>query len=112
MECVDPWSSSSGSSIRINGLLVARLTLFRRLPEDFGHAKNSSLRFVFMCMSFRAYRRDVNPFETDINGRLFSIDVSIDWPSNRNVQTKVSDTQKVTQRTLLRQRSVNTFLTK
>ena len=33
-----------------------------------------------MCMSFGTYRRDVHPLETDTKGRLFSVDVSIDWP--------------------------------
>ena len=50
-----------------------------------------------MCMSFRIDRRDVNPFETDtpredsINAIRLYIDVSINWPSNRNWQTKVLD---------------------
>ena len=52
------------------------------------------------------YRRDVNPFEINIKGRLFVVDVSIYWPRNRNWQTKVLDSRKVTQRSLLRQKSV------
>ena len=37
-----------------------------------------------MCMPFRTYRRDVNPCESGTKGRLFGLDVSINWPSNRN----------------------------
>ena len=40
-------------------------------------------------MSFRTYRRDVHPFETHTTGRLFVVDVSVNWPSGRNCQTKV-----------------------
>ena len=57
-------------------------------------------------MPFRTYRRDVNPFETDTKGKLFVVDVSINWPSNRDWQTKVLDSWKATQRILLRQKSV------
>ena len=35
------------------------------------------VRVCFMCMSFQTYRRDVNPFETDVKGRLFVFDVSV-----------------------------------
>ena len=60
-----------------------------------------------MCMPFQTYRRDVDPFETDTKGKLFIVDVSINWPSNRSWLTKVLDSWKVTQLTLPRQRSVN-----
>ena len=39
---------------------------------------------------------DGNPFETDTKGRLFVTDVSVNWPSNRNWQTKEPDPWKVT----------------
>ena len=45
----------------------------------------------------KPYRRDVHPFEADTKGRLFVVDVSVKWPSNRNWQTKVLDSRKVTQ---------------
>ena len=45
-------------------------------------------------MSLRNYRRDVNPYETDTKGRLFGLDVSINWPSNRHWQTKELDSWK------------------
>ena len=32
-----------------------------------------------------------NPFETDTKGRLFVVDVSINWPSDGNGQTEVLD---------------------
>ena len=51
-----------------------------------------------MQTSLRTYRRDIYPFETDTKGRLFVVDVSINWPSNRNCQTKVLDSWNVTQR--------------
>ena len=60
-------------------------------------------------MSFQTYRRDVNPLETDTLGRLFGVDVCINWPSNRNGQTKVLDSWKTTQLNLLRQKCVNSF---
>ena len=60
-----------------------------------------------MCMSFRTYRRDVNPFETGTKGRLFVVGVSTNWPSKGNGQTKLLDSWKVTQLNLLRQKSVN-----
>ena len=47
-------------------------------------------------------RRDVNPFETDTKGRLFVVDVSMNWPDNRIWQTKVLDSWKATQLNLLR----------
>ena len=59
-----------------------------------------------MFMSFRTYGRDVNPFETDTKGRLFVVDVSINWPSNRNWLTKVLDSWKVNQLNWLRQKWV------
>ena len=46
-------------------------------------------------------------FETDTTVRVFVVDVSINWPSNRNWQTKVLDSWKATQLYLLRQKSVN-----
>ena len=64
------------------------------------------LRFWFMLTTFRTYKRDVNPFETDTEGRLFVVDVSINWLTNRNWQTKVPDSWKVTQMILLRRRNV------
>ena len=64
-----------------------------------------------MCMSFPNYRRDANPFETDGKGRLFVLDVSINWLSNRNWQTKILDSWKATQLDLLRQKSVSTPVT-
>ena len=57
-------------------------------------------------MLFRTYRRDVNPFETDTTGKLFVVDVSINWPSKRNWQTKVLDSGKATQLNLLCQKNV------
>ena len=33
------------------------------------------------------YRRDVSPFEISAKGRLFVLEISINWPSNRNWQT-------------------------
>ena len=60
-----------------------------------------------MCMSFRTYRRDVSPFEAYTKGRLFGLDVSINWPSNRHWQIKKLDSWKATQLNLLRQKSVN-----
>ena len=62
-----------------------------------------------MRMSFRTYRRDVNPFETDTKGRLFVVDGSIDWPGNRNWQTKVLDPLKATQLNVLRHKGVNAY---
>ena len=59
-----------------------------------------------MCMSFRTYRRDVHPFETDTKGRLLGVDVSINWPRKRHWLTKVLDSWKATQQNLLRQRYV------
>ena len=44
------------------------------------------------------FSSDVHPFETDFKGRLFVVDVSINWPSCRNWQTKVLVSWKVTQR--------------
>ena len=39
-------------------------------------------------MSFRTYKRDVNPFEVDTEGRLFVVvDVSKNWATDRNWQT-------------------------
>ena len=63
-----------------------------------------------MCMSFRTLRRDVNLFETDAKGRLFGVDVSINWPSNRSWKAKGLDSWKVTQLNLLRQESVKSYL--
>ena len=60
-----------------------------------------------MCMSFRTYRKDVNPFETDTKGRHFIVDVSVNWPSNRNWQIKVCDSWGTSQLKLLLQKSVN-----
>ena len=40
----------------------------------------------------------MNPFEIDTKGRLFVVDVSINWPSNGSWQTKVLDSWKVTQK--------------
>ena len=40
----------------------------------------------------------MNLFETDTEGRLFVIDVSINWPSNRHWQTKVLDSWKAARR--------------
>ena len=57
-------------------------------------------------MSFRIYRGYVNPVETDTKGRLFVVDVSITWTSNRNRRTKELDSWKATQPNLLRQKSV------
>ena len=59
-----------------------------------------------MCMSFQIYRRDVNPFDTDSKGRLIVVDVSINWPSNRNLETKVLDSWKATRLTLLLRKCV------
>ena len=59
-------------------------------------------------MSFRTYRRDVSPFETVTKGRLFVVDVSINWPSNRKWQTKVPDLWKSSQLNSLRHKSVKT----
>ena len=59
-----------------------------------------------MCMLFRNYRRDVDPFEADTKGKLFIVDVSINWPSNRNWQIKLLDSWKATELDLLRQKSV------
>ena len=63
-----------------------------------------------MCMSFRTYRRDVNPFETNTKGRLSVVAVSINWPSHRNWQTKVLDSWKAAQLNLLLQKSVKNFV--
>ena len=60
-----------------------------------------------MGMSLQTYRRDANPFETDTKGRLFGLDVSINWPTNRNWQTTALDSWKATQLNLPRQKSVN-----
>ena len=57
-------------------------------------------------MSFRTYRRDVNQFETYTKGRLFVVDASTHWPSNRKWQTKVLDSWNVNQLSLLRQECV------
>ena len=65
-----------------------------------------------MCMSFRTYRRDVNPFEDYSKGRLFGTDVSMDWPSKRDWQTIVFDSWKATQLNLFRQKSVNINLSR
>ena len=62
-----------------------------------------------MRMSFRTYRRDVNPFETDTKGGLFVTDVSIKWPNNRNWQSKELDLWKATQLNLLHQKSVYNY---
>ena len=56
------------------------------------------------------YRRDVHPFETDTKGRLFVVDVTIDWPNNRNGQTRVLDSWKVTLLNLHRRESVNRYV--
>ena len=58
-------------------------------------------------MSFRTCRRYANQFATDTKGRRFVVDISMNWPSNRNWQTKVLDAWKATQLNLLRQKSVN-----
>ena len=60
-----------------------------------------AIRFWFRSMSSRTYRRNVNPFDSDNKGRLFVVDVSINWPSNRNWQTKVLDSCKARQLNLL-----------
>ena len=52
------------------------------------------------------------PFETDTKGRLFVVEVSINWATNRNGQTKVFDTWKVTKPKFVRQKRVNSFLRK
>ena len=57
-----------------------------------------------MCTSFRTYTRDVNPFQTNTMRRLFGLDVSINWPSNRYWQTKILYSWKATQPNLLRQK--------
>ena len=49
-----------------------------------------------MCMSFRTYRSDVHPFETDTKGRLFVVDVSINWPSKHNKDWRTKKTGKKT----------------
>ena len=49
-----------------------------------------------MYIPLRLIRREI----------LFVVDVAINWATNRNWQTKVLDTRKVTQLTLLRQESV------
>ena len=41
---------------------------------------------------------NVNPFKTDTKGRVFVVDASINWPSNRNWQAKVLESFKVSQR--------------
>ena len=65
-----------------------------------------------MWSSFWTYRRDVHPYETDTTGRLFVVDVFINWPSNRNWQTEVLDSWEATQLNVLRQESVKmTILT-
>ena len=63
---------------------------------------------IIMCMSFRTYRGEVNPFETDTKGRLFVVGASVNWPSNRNRRTKVLGSWKATRLNLLRRKSVNT----
>ena len=72
-----------------------------------GHDRNSSLRCWFMWTPFWTNTRDVNPFETDTKGWLFVVDVSVNWSTDRNWQTKVLDTWKVTQLNLLRHKSVH-----
>ena len=56
-----------------------------------------------MWTSFPTYRGHVHPFEADTKGRLFTVDVSINWSRNRNEQAKVLDSWKVTQLILSRQ---------
>ena len=50
-----------------------------------------------MCMSIRTYRRNVNLFESVTRVRPFVFGISVNWPSNRNWQTKVLDSLKYTQ---------------
>ena len=57
-------------------------------------------------MSFWTYRRDLNRVETGTKGRLYVVDVCINWPSSRNWQTKVLDSWKAAQLDLPRQKSV------
>ena len=65
-----------------------------------------TLLCVFGSRECQTYRKDENRFETDTKGRLYVVDISIDWPSDRNEQTKVLDSWKATQLNLLRQKSV------
>ena len=87
------------SSLRIWFMYMS----FRTYRADVNDG-TSSLRIWFMYMSFTTYRRDVHPFETDTKGRLFGVDVSVNWLSHRDWQTKVLDSWKATQLTLLRQK--------
>ena len=67
------------------------------ITENLGHDRNSSLRCWFMCTPTPTYSREANPFQTDTEGRVFVVDVSINWPSNESWQTKVLDSGKTTQ---------------
>ena len=67
--------------------------------------RNSFLHVWFMWTSFWTYRTYVNPFETNANGRLFVVVISINWTTDRNKQTYIiHDTGKVTQLNFLYQK--------
>ena len=66
-----------------------------------------TLLYVFEKRDITNLQKRCNPFDIDTKGRLFVVDVSVNWPSNRNWQTKVLDSWKATQLNLLRQKSVN-----
>ena len=62
-----------------------------------GRSRNYFLRFWFTWTSF----------DIDTEGRLFVIDVSFNWATNRNWQTKIVDTWKISQLNLPREERVN-----
>ena len=65
--------------------------------------------YVFVSCACHSELTEVNSFQTDTKGRLFGVDVSTNWPSDRNWQTKVLDSWKATQLNLLRKKSINGF---
>ena len=69
------------------------------IPYMYLQNRYTSLWFMLPSFPTCTYRRDVHPFETDTKGRLFIVDVSINWATDRHWQTKLLDTWKVPQLT-------------
>ena len=51
-----------------------------------------TLLYVFGSCEHNSELRDIHSFQTDTRRRLFVVDVSIDWSSNRNWHSKVLNT--------------------
>ena len=89
------------------GSFSAPLNSFLTIAGNLGQDRISPLCFWYSWTSFQTYRRGVHPFKSDTKGRLFVVDVSVNWPRDRNRYTKVLDTWKVTKLNWLRHKSVN-----